>query len=80
MTSKPWHEQPDLHTFAPYRSTLLSHPGNLRQALKDAVADPAKTLFGVAHGIPSVFVTKVSQPPPPPIHNNTADFVATRAY
>jgi len=59
MTSKPWHEQPNLHTFAPHRSTLLSHPGNLKQALKDAVADPGNTLFGVGHGIPSVFVTKV---------------------
>lgn len=56
---KPYSEQPDLHTSAPYRSAMLTYPGNLRQALKDAMADPAKTLFGVAHGIPSVFVTKL---------------------
>jgi 4-hydroxy-2-oxoheptanedioate aldolase len=56
---KPYSEQPELHPQAPYRSALLTHPGNLRKALKDALADPAKTLFGVAHGIPSTFVTKV---------------------
>lgn len=56
---KPYSEQPHLHTPAPYRSAMLTYPGNLRQALKDAMADPAKTLFGVAHGIPSVFVTKL---------------------
>ncbi|KAH7040954.1 Pyruvate/Phosphoenolpyruvate kinase-like domain-containing protein, partial [Microdochium trichocladiopsis] len=59
MSGQPWHQQPDLHTYAPHRSTLLSHPGNLQQALKDAQADPGKALFGVAQGIPSVFVTKV---------------------
>ncbi|KAJ8111249.1 hypothetical protein OPT61_g6114 [Boeremia exigua] len=56
---KPYSEQPHLHAQAPYRAAMLTYPGNLRQALKDAVADPAKTLFGVAHGIPSVFVTKL---------------------
>ncbi len=59
MTDKSYLEQPDIHVKAPYRAALLSYPGNLRQALKDAVEDPSKTLFGVAHGIPSPFVTKV---------------------
>jgi 4-hydroxy-2-oxoheptanedioate aldolase len=56
---KPYSEQPELHTKAPYRAAMLTQPGNLRQALKDAQADPSKTLMGVAQGIPSVFVTKV---------------------
>ena len=58
-TNALWHEQPHQHTRPPYRSTLLSHPSNLKQALKDAQADPSKALFGVGHGIPSVFVTKL---------------------
>ena len=56
---KPYSEQPQLHAQAPYRDAMLTYPGNLRQELKDAHAYPAKTLFGVAHGIPSVFVTKL---------------------
>lgn len=56
---KPYSEQPHLHPHAPYRAAMLTYPGNLRQALKDAMVDPAKTLFGVAHGIPSTFVTKL---------------------
>lgn len=56
---KPYSEQPHLHAQAPYRAAMLTYPGNLRQALKDAQADPSKTLFGVAHGIPSTFVTKL---------------------
>jgi 4-hydroxy-2-oxoheptanedioate aldolase len=59
MEGKPYNEQPSLHADAPYRAAMLTNPGNLRQALKDAMADPTKTLFGVAHGIPSVFVTKM---------------------
>jgi 4-hydroxy-2-oxoheptanedioate aldolase len=56
---KPYSEQPHLHPHAPYRAAMLTYPGNLRQALKDAMADSSKTLFGVAHGIPSTFVTKL---------------------
>ncbi|KAF1842434.1 Macrophomate synthase [Cucurbitaria berberidis CBS 394.84] len=56
---KPYSEQKDLHVEAPYRSSMLTLPGNLRKALADAQADPSKTLFGVAHGIPSTFVTKL---------------------
>jgi 4-hydroxy-2-oxoheptanedioate aldolase len=59
MTDQPYLDQPNIHANAPYRAALLTQPGNLRQALRDAVADPKKTLFGVAHGIPSTFVTKV---------------------
>lgn len=59
MSGKPYLEQPDLHNKAPFRSALLTYPGNLRQALKDAQEDPSKTLVGVAHGIPSTFVTKL---------------------
>jgi hypothetical protein len=53
-------EQKHLHTVAPYRAALLTYPGNLQEALRQAEADPKKTLFGVAHGIPSVFLTKVN--------------------
>lgn len=56
---KPYSEQTALHAKAPYRSSMLTHPSNLRQALKDAQADASKTLMGVAHGIPSTFVTKL---------------------
>lgn len=52
-------EQPELHTKAPFRSALLTYPGNLQEALRQAQADPKKTLFGVAQGVPSVFLTKV---------------------
>lgn len=60
MTAKGFLEQPQLHTKAPFRSAMLTYPGNLKEALRQAQADPKKTLFGVAHGIPSVFVTKVT--------------------
>jgi 4-hydroxy-2-oxoheptanedioate aldolase len=56
---KPYSEQPHLHAQAPYRAAMLTYPGNLKKALRDAQEDPAKTLFGVAHGIPSTFVTKL---------------------
>jgi 4-hydroxy-2-oxoheptanedioate aldolase len=59
MDAKPYSERPDLHADAPHRAAMLTNPGNLRQALKDAMEDPSKTLFGVAHGIPSTFVTKM---------------------
>lgn len=55
----PYSEQKALHTDAPYRAAVLNYPGNLRKALADAQADASKTLMGVAHGIPSVFVTKL---------------------
>jgi 4-hydroxy-2-oxoheptanedioate aldolase len=60
MTDKPYLELPDLHVKAEHRAALLTYPGNLQEALRQAQADPRKTLFGVAHGIPSTFVTKVS--------------------
>jgi len=56
---KPHSEQRDLHAVAPYRASMLTYPGNLRKALADAQADASKTLMGVAHGIPSTFVTKI---------------------
>jgi 4-hydroxy-2-oxoheptanedioate aldolase len=52
-------EQKALHTEAPYRAAQLTYPGNLRKALADAHADASKTLMGIAHGIPSTFVTKL---------------------
>lgn len=64
MTDQAYLEQTDLHTKAPFRAALLTYPGNLQEALRQAVADPKKTLFGVAHGIPSPFVTKVRVPEP----------------
>ncbi|KAM0427824.1 hypothetical protein ACHAPT_007281 [Fusarium lateritium] len=59
MSSQGYLDQPDLHVKAPWRSALLTFPGNLKGALKEAQEDPIKTLFGVGHGIPSTFVTKV---------------------
>jgi len=67
MTDQPYLDQPDIQVKAAFRAALLTQPGNLREALRQAVADPKKTLFGVGHGIPSTFVTKVGvlevQPP-----------------
>lgn len=59
MSDSSYLDQPDLHTKAPYRAALLTYPGNLKEALRQAQDDPKKTLFGVAQGIPSTFVTKV---------------------
>ncbi|KAH7096255.1 Pyruvate/Phosphoenolpyruvate kinase-like domain-containing protein [Auriculariales sp. MPI-PUGE-AT-0066] len=70
MTSKPnsvredhetygWLNQPHQHPQAPFRAAQITYPANLREALRQAHSDPHKTLFGVAHGIPSVFVTKI---------------------
>lgn len=58
-TFTPFSEQPSLHTHAPYRAASLTQPGNLRKALADAQADPSKALMGIAHGIPSTFLTKL---------------------
>ncbi|KAJ5041681.1 uncharacterized protein L3040_005254 [Drepanopeziza brunnea f. sp. 'multigermtubi'] len=58
MTDAPYLEQPELHTKAPFRSAILTYPGNFREALRQA-EDPSKVLFGVAQGMPSVFVTKI---------------------
>ncbi len=58
--NKTYLEQPHLHTKAEHRAALLTYPGNLKEALRQATEDPRKTLFGIAQGIPSVFVTKVS--------------------
>lgn len=62
MTDQPYLEQPDLHTKAPFRAALLSHPGNLKEALRQGQEVPKKVLFGVAQGMASVFVTKVCSP------------------
>lgn len=59
MSGKSFLDQPNLHTHAKYRAALLTYPGNLVQALKDAQADPKKTLFGIAQGIASTTLTKV---------------------
>ncbi len=59
MTDQGYLDQPDLQAKAPFRSALLTYPGNLREALRQA-EDPSKTLFGVAQGLPSVFATKVN--------------------
>jgi hypothetical protein len=60
MTDKPFPQQPQLHTVAEHRAAVLTYPANLREAIRQANEDPKKTLFGVAQGIPSVFLTKVS--------------------
>lgn len=59
MSNQSYAEQPQLHTKAPYRSALLTQSANGQEAMRRAFADPAKTLFGVAQGVPSVFVTKL---------------------
>lgn len=58
-TGQPFLQQPHLHTRAQHRAAVLTYPGNFREALRQGQADPKKTLFGVAHGIASVAVTKV---------------------
>lgn len=60
MSDKPFSQQPQLHTKADHRAAVLTYPGNFREAIRQAREDPKKTLLGVAQGIPSVFVTKVS--------------------
>ena len=60
MTDQPFPQQTQLHTVAEHRAAVLTYPANLREALRQAKEDPKKTLLGVAQGIPSVFVTKVS--------------------
>lgn len=67
MANKSYLEQPDLHTKAEHRAALLTYPGNLQEALRQAQADPKKTLFGVGQGMPSTFLTKVCLPMPSPI-------------
>lgn len=59
MTDKPFPQQSQLHTVAQHRAAVLTYPGNLREAIRQAKEDPRKTLLGVAQGIPSVFLTKV---------------------
>jgi 4-hydroxy-2-oxoheptanedioate aldolase len=54
-------EQKNLHANASHRAALLTFPGNLKEALRQAQEDPKKALFGVGHGIPSVFLTKVCE-------------------
>lgn len=64
MSNKPYLEQPQLHTKAKHRAALLTYPGNLRDAVRQAKEDPKKVLFGLGQGIPSVFATKVQFPTP----------------
>lgn len=59
MSGEGYLNQTNLHTHAKWRSALLTYPGNLKGALREAQKDPKKTLFGVAQGIPSTFLTKV---------------------
>ncbi|KAK1252722.1 hypothetical protein MKX08_003909 [Trichoderma sp. CBMAI-0020] len=59
MSGEAFLNQPNLHSSAKYRAALLTYPGNLKQALKDAQEDSKKTLFGVAQGIASTTLTKV---------------------
>ncbi|KAL7907466.1 Pyruvate/Phosphoenolpyruvate kinase-like domain-containing protein [Trichoderma velutinum] len=59
MSNKGYLEQTNLHSQAKWRSALLTYPGNLQEALREAQKDSKKTLFGVAQGIPSTFLTKV---------------------
>ena len=56
---QPYPKQPGLHVDAPHRAALLTFPGNLKAALQESLEDPQKTMIGVAHGIPSVYLTKV---------------------
>jgi 4-hydroxy-2-oxoheptanedioate aldolase len=58
MTSRPFLEQPELHTKAPNRAAVLSFAGNLQGLLRQSVSDPTKTLWGVGHNISSPKVTK----------------------
>ncbi|KAL6874711.1 HpcH/HpaI aldolase [Trichoderma novae-zelandiae] len=59
MSTQGYLNVPSLHTQAKWRSALLTYPGNLKEALREAQKDPKKVLFGVAQGIPSTFLTKV---------------------
>jgi 4-hydroxy-2-oxoheptanedioate aldolase len=59
MSGEGYLHQTNLHSRAKYRAALLTYPGNLRQALRDAQADDKKTLFGIAQGIASTTLTKV---------------------
>lgn len=59
MSGEGFLNQTNLHSRAKYRAALLTYPGNLKQALKDAQEDSKKTLFGVAQGIASTTLTKV---------------------
>lgn len=59
MSGSGYLDQPSFHTEAKWRSALLTYPGNLKGALREAQKDPKKTLLGVAQGIPSTFLTKV---------------------
>ncbi|KAL7940848.1 HpcH/HpaI aldolase [Trichoderma barbatum] len=59
MSNQGYLEQASLHTQAKWRSALLTYPGNLQGALREAQKDPKKTLFGVGQGIPSTFLTKI---------------------
>lgn len=59
MSGQGYLNEPSLHTQAKWRSALLTYPGNLKGALREAQKDPKKVLFGVGQGIPSTFLTKV---------------------
>ncbi|KAH8122990.1 Pyruvate/Phosphoenolpyruvate kinase-like domain-containing protein [Trichoderma asperelloides] len=59
MSGKGYLDNTALHAQAKWRSALLTYPGNLQEALREAQKDPKKTMFGIAQGIPSSFLTKV---------------------
>ncbi|KAK5997072.1 4-hydroxy-2-oxovalerate aldolase-like protein [Cladobotryum mycophilum] len=59
MADRSYLNQPHLHVQAPYRPAVLTYPGNLQEALRQAQENSEKTLFGIGQGIPSTFLTKV---------------------
>lgn len=59
MSGQGYLDNTALHTQAKWRSALLTYPGNLKEALREAQKDAKKTMYGIAQGIPSSFLTKV---------------------
>jgi 4-hydroxy-2-oxoheptanedioate aldolase len=59
MSGQGYLDKTALHAQAKWRSALLTYPGNLKEALREAQKDAKKTMYGIAQGIPSPFLTKV---------------------
>ncbi|UKZ67964.1 uncharacterized protein TrAtP1_009121 [Trichoderma atroviride] len=59
MSGQGYLDNTALHAQAKWRSALLTYPGNLKEALREAQKDAKKTMYGIAQGIPSSFLTKV---------------------
>lgn len=59
MSGQGYLDNAALHAQAKWRSALLTYPGNLKEALREAQKDAKKTMYGIAQGIPSSFLTKV---------------------